>query len=760
MDPGRYSRVKELFAGALERPPGERAAYVDQASGGDAALAREVEELLAHADAATAFLGERPAAAAPGDDPAPDALRIPGFRLERVLGRGGMGVVYLAEQESPRRLVAVKCLRPDSVRPGELARFQLEADILGRLSHPGIAHVHGSGLGDSDAGPVPWIAMEYVTGVTLKEYVARTAPELRELLRLFVGLCAAVAHAHHRGVVHRDLKPSNVLVDDEGRVRVLDFGVARLLGDAGDGTNPHTRTGQLLGTLAYMSPEQARGEGGVGARSDVYALGVLLHELLTGEPPYALDEGNLLRSIRTICEEEPERLRRRRPDAAGDLETIVQQALEKEPPQRYADAGELRDDLERFLAGRPIAAHPPSRLYQVRKLVRRNPGLAASVAAVVGALAVAVAVLGASGRRVQAQLAETSATVDFFAREVFDLIPRLGFDPGERGKLEGLERRIRRQLEVDPGNHSLREARAQALFELASLDLTAKEPALAEARAEESRRLWDELIAEEPGDLEPRTRLSAVLAKLGEARRDLGDEAGMERWFRRALELDEELVRESGGDPELVEDLGWSLCRMLSCPSVRDDPQATGAFVRRRVADGDRLVALEPENWKYVYNLSHALHFAAGLDLQHGDLGAARRAAEDSHRLAVDLCTLQPNRRDFLLWQECTVIRQGEIARAAGDPDEARRAATLSFSLALALALAEPCSAESLGRIDHAANVAFHDAREAGDPDLAERIRMTLGDVLALARARSAPEASILALKATVSSFDDWVAKQ
>src|SRR5262249_2148408 len=278
--PSWHQRVKQVFTDALDAPRGRRAAYLAEACRGDEQLRREVLELfLLHGeedpvldeplDGASALAG----LADLGGD------RIGPYQRLRELGRGGMGVVHLCERDG--RLFAVKVLAAGAVSPEMRERFRLEAEILGRLDHDGIARIIEVGERPGPGGvSQPWIAMEYVDGLPLHEYVAKAGLELHGRLGLLATICDAVQHAHARGVVHRDLKPSNILVRADGRPSVLDFGVARLTAGDERPTELHTRTGQMLGTPQYMSPEQVQAEpAGITPASDVYSLGVLAYEL-------------------------------------------------------------------------------------------------------------------------------------------------------------------------------------------------------------------------------------------------------------------------------------------------------------------------------------------------------------------------------------------------------------------------------------------------------------------------------------------------
>ncbi|QEH34968.1 Serine/threonine-protein kinase PrkC [Aquisphaera giovannonii] len=400
IDP-RQLRVRALFDRAADLPPGDRDAFLDEACRGEAGLRAEVEGLLAYDPGDDAGEDEgsflksplvrTPGTAGPGPSPEPEPEPEPGlparlgrYRILRRHGEGGMGTVYEAEQASPRRVVALKVLRPNLLLPELLSRFRHEAQILARLRHPGIAQVYEAGMAEDGR---PFFAMEFIRGLPLDEYARARGLGAAGRLELVARVCDAVQHAHDEGVIHRDLKPGNILVDESGRPRVLDFGVAHVATADLAASSARTRTGQLLGTLSYMSPEQVVADhAGLDGRSDVYTLGVILFELLAGRPPYHLDRLPIHEVARVIQQEEPPRLGSLRADCRGDVEVIAAKAMEKDRARRYESAGGLAADIRRHLRGEVVLARPASALYQLRKLARRHGALAAAAAGIAAAL--------------------------------------------------------------------------------------------------------------------------------------------------------------------------------------------------------------------------------------------------------------------------------------------------------------------------------------------------------------------------------------
>jgi tetratricopeptide (TPR) repeat protein/predicted Ser/Thr protein kinase len=696
----RFARAKALFAVALALPAAEREELLAQECVDDAALRRVVVGLRRHAVAAASadFLGGT--AAAPLQAAPPAWLAIPGFQILAVIDAGSSGYVFRAEQERPRREVAIKVLRLDhQLAPGMVARFQREAEILARLAHPGIAQVLEAGVAESAAGPLPWIAMELVRGRDLSTWVAEERPSARATVALFHALCQAVGHAHERGVVHRDLKPSNVLVDSDGRLRVIDFGIARTLEDS-RASAERTRTGLVMGTLAYMAPEQARGDGAdVGGQADVYALGVMLFEALSGRLPLEVDAVDVLEGVRIVREVEPVRLRALQPDLAEDLETILIAALEKDPARRYAGAAALGNDLANWLENRPVYARRPTLAYQARKFVRRNRALTVSAGVVMLSLAggLVFALRGLATTR--AQRNARSELVDVFSGKFFDFAPRLGFSDELRPDLEEVLAILERQLEDDPTNRSLRLELARALQELGNLDQARRDHAAADVRYARAFAVCESVVAEDPADLVAQTRLAQLLAKRGETARDLGDHAGRDRWFARALELDERLVRAHPHDRELREDLGWSLARVAQVAAERDDHAESLRLQLRRLADAEELVREEPTSWKYVYNLSHAHYFLAGLRLRTGRTGEEELAREHLHeglRLARTLVELRESKRDAVVWLVHALKASSNHALDEGRGAEAQALAEEALTHVLEIASRDPYREEHL----------------------------------------------------------------
>lgn len=413
-------RVRDIFLEAAALPEASRAEFLRERCAGDEQLAEEIRSLLSFHEHDTGFLSGSPLedagldVASAGTEQAVGTLEpgaaVAGFTIVRLLGAGGMGVVYEATQESPKRSVALKLMRPGFVSRAMLRRFEQEGQALGMLRHPGIAQVYGAGMDRRGSSLAPYLAMELVEGESLSAYTARTGAGLRQRLELFARLCDAVSHAHQRGVVHRDLKPANILIDASGQPKVLDFGIARLTGDEAITATLSTQTGQILGTLSYISPEQLTGDPrAVDVRADVYALGVILYELLSGRLPLDFSKSSLHEASRIIHETEPPGLGTIDSALRGDLETITRKAMEKDPARRYQSAAELAEDLRRHLRHEPILARPPSALYRARKFSRRHRPLVAGAAAVMLTLVAGLAATLNQARRAENEAREAQA---------------------------------------------------------------------------------------------------------------------------------------------------------------------------------------------------------------------------------------------------------------------------------------------------------------------------------------------------------------
>ncbi len=638
----RFERVKAVVLRGRALAGADRIAFLVEACGADELLRREAEALLAHADddlpvlstaAVVRFSAPEALAALDGEpDGGPSPAAIGPYRIRRVLGEGGMGTVYEAEQVEPiRRVVALKLIRRGLDTDGVIARFKSERQALALMDHSAIARVLDAGASGDGR---PFFVMELVDGVPITQYCRERQLGIRDALQLFLAVCQGVRHAHQKGIVHRDLKPSNVLVCETDGVpapKIIDFGIAKAIdSSAGEGGEPSTRVGAAMGTPDYMSPEQAGViPDGVDTRTDVYSLGVLLYEILTARRPYAIPAytpGAMERVLRGPEPPPPSAAApARRRQLEGDLDNILAKALARQPADRYESVEQFADDIHRHLDGAPVLAREATWSYRTAKFVQRHTvavAVVATLAVLVAAAAVTFAIQAArlATERDRARAAEqlareqaaTAQSVSNFLVELFrtsDPSEARGNTITAREILDRGAKRIESDLRDTPQAQATLLGTMGQVYQ--NLGLYAVAQPMLERALERRRAVFGPEHAEVAESLD---QLALLLRKRG-------DYAAAEPLFRQALAMKR---RTEGPDhpsiAETMSNLGFLL---------RNTDRGREAEALLREALAMRLRLFGPEH----HQVAEGLHELGATLWRNGDLAGA----QDLLRRALDL---------------------------------------------------------------------------------------------------------------------------
>ncbi len=710
LTPERWQRLQQVFDGLVELPADRQAAALAREAETDPDLAAEVGAMLAHEAAAAGRLrdviGETVDASAVAGAPPP---RFGGYRVVREVGRGGMGVVYegTSDDEFQRR-VAIKVAPWAGAGALLDARFRLERQILSGLDHPHIARFLDGGT----EGAQPYFVMEFVDGVPLTTHVRTARLDVRARIALVRDICAALDYAHQHLVVHRDLKPSNILVTPDGIPKVLDFGIAKLLGP--DAAETGATIGLTSWTPGYASPEQVLGTP-VSTRSDVYSLGLVLYEVLTGEAAQRADTSSPVALARSVCETEPPAPSARAAAAGhrvlarelrGDLDTIVAMAIRKEPERRYASMAAFADDLGRYLAGLPVAARPNTWTYRARKFVARHR--VAAVAAVLVGASIAGGTTAAvyQARRAERRFAQVRGLANAF---VFDVHDRVAALPGATEARRAIVRTALTYLEnlreEATGDASLAHELAAAYERIGTVQGHPLSANLGEPDAAlQSYARAATLLApfEAAAGAETLVQVATVALRQAQVLRARGDVEASQRAYERARDAGERSIRD-GGTRAALSIVGEVHAEMARAAMDRRDAPLAEASSARAMAVAEQLLALGPADADLRNNLASALNALGVARVAAGRLEDAAASFARSAAVREELVRDAPTN---VTYRRSLMVSYGSLADILGARsgenigDIAGATAALEKATALARATLAEDAADRRARFD------------------------------------------------------------